>query len=138
MLNKNANFAAGLNNQNSNPNQSHKQKLNNLNQQIGYSSGYYQNPKTMKQGSTVKKVTKGDKASSTSRIQSRTGSRNGLPLAATSSEVLDQQLNQSLGEAQMMLPKGNLIRQQELAARNTFYNNQQVYQNGSRAQSFTN
>lgn len=135
VLNKNANFA-GLNSQSQT--QSHKQKLNNLNQQIGYSSGYYQNPKTMKQGSTVKKATKGDKASSTSRIQSRTGSRNGLPLGATGNDVLDSQLNNSIGEAQMKLPKGNLIRQQELASRNTFYNNQQVYQTGPRAQSFTN
>lgn len=131
VLNKNANFAAALNNQNSNASQSHKQKLNNLNQQIGYSSGYYQNPKTMKQGSTVKKVTKGDKSSSTSRIQSRTDSRNGAPTGGASNEMLDQQLNQSLGDAMMKLPKGNLIRQQEMASRNTFYNQQQVYQNGS-------
>lgn len=36
------------------------------------------------------------------------------------------------------LPKGNLIRQQEMASRNTFYNQQTAYQNGSRAQSYTN
>lgn len=74
----------------------------------------------MKQGSTVKKVTKGDKSSSTSRIQSRTESHNGVP--NQSNEMLEhQQLYQSLGKGMIHLPKGNLIRQQEMA-RNTVYN----------------
>lgn len=79
----------------------------------------------MKQGSTVKKVSKGDKSSSTSRIQSRTESQHGVPLAHhQSNEMLDhQQLYQSLGKGMMHLPKGNLIRQHEMAAaRNTVYN----------------
>lgn len=76
----------------------------------------------MKQGSTVKKGTKGDKSSSTSRIQSRTDSHNGVPIANASNEILDQQLNSSVGKGVMQLPKGNLIRQQEMASRNTFYN----------------
>lgn len=66
----------------------------------------------MKQGSTVKKVTKGgDKSSSTSRIQSRTDSHNGGQIQNNSNEMLDhQQLYQSLGKGMMHLPKGNLIR----------------------------
>lgn len=31
--------------------QSHKQKLNNINQQLGFQTGYYTNPKTVKQES---------------------------------------------------------------------------------------
>ena len=126
VINKNIAFSSGASNASG---QSHKSKLNNINQRMqGYSTGYYSNPKTMKQSGVKKMLRAGDKIpSSTSRLASRTNSGHtggpGLTHEDFNAAPSEGQHGSSIGDA-LPVSSGHLKRQQDI---------QQIHQKGTGA-----